>query len=77
MSESRFRLYQYQTNVLVNFDLWRCHAGDWVIQRLDDTGYWRNFDGPYAPHEKSTAERRLKQFQDAELPQIFDDMETT
>jgi hypothetical protein len=67
--ESRFRLYQFQTNQLqgeLDGQGWRCHAGYWCVQLINDQGQWRNYDGPYAPHEKSTAEARLKLFQDDE-----------
>lgn len=71
------RLYQAQTNererTANGIGGCRIEAGDFMIQRQTEQGEWQNFEGPYAPHERSTAQARLKQLQDAELPQIFDE----
>jgi hypothetical protein len=72
MSDSKFRLVQYQTNDLSN-PKWRKHAGDWGIEWKDDLGRWQDYDGPYAAHEKSTAQKRFESLQRSELPQLFED----
>lgn len=74
MSESRFRLHQFQANAPSDNGI-RCDAGDWVVQWMDNNDEWHNYDGPYAPHEKATATRRLAEIQASELPQLFDDLD--
>ncbi len=69
---SEFQLIRVHEN---NFDRngnWRLHAGDLLIQEMVN-GQWKNL-AAFRPHERSAAERRLKELQDAALPQLFDDL---
>lgn len=63
---TRFRLYQYQNDVS---DI---KAGEWVVQKIDEHGNWRNLDGPYK--SRDVAETRLNSFVAGER---FDDYSAT
>jgi hypothetical protein len=69
---SRFRIYQAQTDALAEDDNWRISAGDFVIQRFDDKGQWRNYEGPYSKRQESEAQRRLNMLRKAELEAEYD-----
>jgi hypothetical protein len=52
------RVYQYQTACFDrNGDHDQPQKGDWVIQRLDDHGQWRNHIWPF--HSRDAAEAHL------------------
>ena len=54
------RTYQYQTACFDrNDDHDQPQQGDWVIQRLDDRGQWRNVVWPF--HSREAAEAHKQQ----------------
>lgn len=53
-----YRIYQYQTPALWAQGEDPCpQAGDWMVQKRDRFGYWRNVAGPFGSEGEAQKEK--------------------
>lgn len=63
-----YRLNQCRTN----YDFPGASAGDFYIEEQQLNGRWKRLDEFWPPYERELVKLRLKELNDAELPQLFD-----